>query len=299
MRSKFIIIFFLVTIKLFSQDYKLISDLPYTIPLESYKQKLDIYIPQKDYKPAMPCLVWIHGGAWMFGSKDGLAKEIDTLLHHGYVVASIGYRLSSEDEFPAQIRDCKMAIQFLKTNARRYQIDSSKIAVAGASAGGHLAALLGTSAYVPEFERQSLGLKRPSTSVKAVIDFYGPTDFLIMDELPGDCKDAMQHSNPNSPESRLLGCNIKDCTDKARKANPITYIDKNDPPFLIIHGKKDCTVTPQSSILLKKELKKSKVSAGLILIPGAGHGGDEFYSAEIKTKVLKFLDKVLKDDKVR
>jgi acetyl esterase/lipase len=236
----------------------------------------------------------------MFGSKDKLPKEVDTLLYHNYIIASIDYRLSNEEIFPAQIDDCKMAIQFLKANARRYQIDSSKIAVAGSSAGGHLAALVGTSSGKLEPQKIKIGLKKPSTRVQAVIDYYGPTDFLIMDILPENCVDAMQHSNINSPESRLLGCNILDCPEKVRIANPITYIDKNDPPFLIIHGKKDCTVTPQSSILLKKQLKKNKVPAELILIKDAEHGGDEFYEPELEAKVLDFLNKIfIKEEKIK
>jgi acetyl esterase/lipase len=276
----------------FSQEYKVISDIPYSNCPNSSKQKLDIYIPNNN-KP-MPCLVWIHGGAWLTGSKDGLAEEIDTLLYQGYVIVSIEYRLSSEAVFPAQIVDCKTAIRFLKENGVKYMIDSSRIAVAGSSAGGHLAALTGTSAYITSLEEKGMGSENASSRVQAVIDFYGPTDFLIMDELPENCHDPMIHLDPNSPESKLLGCNIKDCPEKVKIANPITYITRDDPPFLIFHGGFDCTVTPESSILLKKKLIETGIEADFHLIPNAGHGGKEFVSPEIKTLVLDFLNRTFK-----
>lgn len=275
-----------------SQEHRLITDITYTDSQISTKQKLDVYIPESD--TLMPCLIWIHGGAWLAGSKDGLAQEIDTLLYHRYVIVSIGYRLSTEAIFPAQINDCKAAIRFIKKNSDKYQIDSSRIAVAGASAGGHLAALVGTSSGLASLEDKSLGSENASCTIKAVIDYYGPTDFLIMDELPAGCKDPMIHLEPNSPESLLLGCNIQDCPEQVKAANPITYITVNDPPFLIFHGTSDCTVTPNSSILLKKELENKGIDAELHLLPDAGHGGKEFVSPEIKGLVLNFLDRILK-----
>lgn len=273
------------------QEYQIITDIPYTDSLISNKQKLDLYIPDSD-KP-VPCLVWIHGGAWLAGSKDGLAQEIDTLLYHGFAIASIGYRLSSESIFPAQIHDCKTAIRFLKENGSKYNIDSTRIAVAGSSAGGHLASLTGTSSHIQSLEDKSLGSTQVSSRVHAVIDFYGPTDFLIMDELPEGCQDPMIHSDPNSPESLLLGCNIEDCPDKVKMANPITYISRDDPPFLIFHGTSDCTVTPGSSILLEKQLRKEGVNVKLHLLPDAGHGGEAFHSPEIKAMILGFLREAL------
>jgi acetyl esterase/lipase len=287
---------YFMSVFIYGQNYSIITDIPYTGNPTSDKQKLDIYIPEE--KSPMPCLVWIHGGAWLAGSKNGLAGEIDTLLHHGYVVASIGYRLSSEVIFPAQIFDCKTAIRFLKARANKYQIDSTRIAVAGASAGGHLAALLGTSADVEVLEDKSMGFKNVSSRVHAVIDYYGPTDFLIMDDLPDTppekCENPMVHLTPNSPESLLLGCNIEECPEKVKMANPITYITDDDPPFLIFHGTFDCTVTPKSSVILEKALRKNKIQANLYLLPGAGHGGEQFLLPNTKRLVLQFLETNLK-----
>ena len=278
------------------QDYVKIVDIAFTAPQISDKQKLDVYIPE-GIDNLMPCLVWIHGGAWLYGTKDGLAPEIDTLLHHGYVIASTGYRLSSESAFPAQIYDCKSAICYLKKNNIKYSIDSSRIAVAGSSAGAHLASLIGTSSDIPELEDKNPGYKNVSSRVNAVIDFYGPTDFLIMDNLPDSqpdsCGESDPHLSPDSPESLLLGCNIQECPEKVKLANPMTYISEDDPPFLIFHGTYDCVVTPESSIEFEKQLKEKGVPVYLHLLHHAGHGGWQFVTPEIKALILKFLDTTL------
>jgi len=299
MKSRLLLLILLILIPgyLFCQNYKIITDIPYTVNQTSERQKLDIYIPENNGNP-MPCLVWIHGGAWMFGSKDGLAPEIDTLLHHGYVVASIGYRLSGESIFPAQIYDCKAAVRYLKENAKKYKIDSTRIAVAGASAGGHLASLTGTSSDIADLEDKTQGYKNASSRVQAVINFYGPTNFLIMDILPDSppdsCEEMNPHLSPDSPESLLLGCNIQDCPEKVTFANPITYITADDPPFLILHGTFDCVVTPRSSVIFEKRLREKGVPVKLHLLTHAGHGGPEFVTQEVKSMILNFLDDILK-----
>lgn len=282
----------LVTGMLSAQNYTVTMDLAYTSRPTSDQQYLDVYVPESE--KTMPCVVWIHGGAWMHGSKTGLPQKVGFLLNHGYVVASIGYRLSGEAIFPAQIYDCKAAVRFLKAHAEKYHIDSTRIAVAGSSAGGHLAALIGTSAGVYGLERSELGFSNATSRVQAVVDFYGPTDFFILDELPASCKNPMKHLVPGSPESLLLGCNIADCPEKVKEVNPITYITPDDPPFLIFHGKADCTVTSKCSVLLAQHLKQTGIEANLNLIPGAGHGGKEFTSSDVKAKILAFLDRVLK-----
>ncbi|MCK4751454.1 MAG: alpha/beta hydrolase, partial [Bacteroidales bacterium] len=180
MIKKYILIISLMTISMigYSQNYRKIKDIPYASHRVSHKQALDLYIPESD--GAMPCLIWIHGGAWLAGSKDGLPREVDMLPDHGYVVASIGYRLSSEAIFPAQIFDCKAAIRFLKANAGTYGIDPNKMAVSGSSAGGHLVALLGTSCDIQELEGELGEHLDQSSCVQAVCDFFGPTDLLAL-----------------------------------------------------------------------------------------------------------------------
>jgi acetyl esterase/lipase len=189
-------------------------------------QTLDLYAAKK--AKDVPLIVWIHGGGFFFGSKEGFPVEPVPLhlLLEGYAVASINYRLSSEAVFPAQLEDCKAAIRWLRAHADEFGIDPNRIGVWGASAGGNLAALVGTAGEVRDFEvGENLGY---SSRVKAVCDFYGPTDFLQMDaHRPPD---GQVHNTPDSPESKLVGGPIQDNPDKVRRVNPITYVDKGAPP---------------------------------------------------------------------
>ena len=262
-----------------------IRDLAYA--QDSAAQKLDLYLPAKaDGK--LPLVVWIHGGGWSAGDKRG--GPWTPLLEKGYAVASINYRLTGEAIFPAQIHDCKAAVRFLRANAAKYKLDPDHIGVWGSSAGGHLVALMGTSGGVDALEGKVGGNLDQSSRVQAVCDWFGPTDLVRMQEqaIPGA---KMDHNAPNSPESRLIGGPIQGNKEKAAKANPIEYVDKNDPPFLIMHGDKDPLVAPGQSELLRDALKKADVPVELHVVPNAGHG---FGGQELTDKVVAFFDKHLK-----
>jgi acetyl esterase/lipase len=239
----------------------------------SPNQTLDLYGPKKPRN--VPLLVWIHGGAFLFGSKEGFPAEPVPLhfLLEGYAVASINYRLSSEAVFPAQLEDCKAAVRWLRAHAEEFGIDPDRIGVWGASAGGTLAALLGTTSEIRDFEvGENLGY---SSRVQAVCDFFGPTDFLLMDahRLP----DGQIHDAPDSPESKLVGGPIQDNPDKVKRVNPVTYVDKNAPPFLIVHGTLDRLVPFHQSQLLAAALEAAGVSVTLHSVEGGGHG--EYFGA--------------------
>jgi acetyl esterase/lipase len=195
----------------------------------------------------------------------------------------MNYRLSGEAKFPAQIYDVKGAIRFLRANAKKYNLNPERFAVWGDSAGGHLAALAGTSGGVLEVEDITMGNIDQSSRVQAVVDWYGPIDLAKMDK-------------ENSPERNLIGSPLADVPDLARKANPVTYISKDDPPFFIQHGDKDIAVLTEQSVLfasaLKKVLGKGKVT--LEIINGAGHVDKAFETNENISHVLDFLDKILK-----
>lgn len=235
------------------------------------KLLLDVYVPNKTSDPSekLPLIVWVHGGAWRAGNKR-YCKAIP-YTEKGYVAASISYRLSQEAIFPAQINDCKAAIRFLRANADKYRIDPERIGVWGSSAGGHLVALLGTSGDVKELEGKGEHLDQ-SSRVQAVCDFFGPTDFLRMniDAVPGA---KLDHDAVDSPESQLIGAPIQDNPEKVARANPITYVTADDPPFLIVHGDKDPLVPWQQSKYLYDELKKVGLKAELRIVDGAKHGG--------------------------
>lgn len=230
------------------------------------RQVLDLYLPASGTK--WPLVVAIHGGAWKIGSKDG--ESVAPFVARGFAVAAINYRLSQHAIFPAQIEDCKAAVRWLRANASRYGYDPDRIASYGGSAGGHLAAMLGTAGDVKAFD---VGAHlEVSSRVQAVVDFFGPTDFLQMDaHRVSDT--AMMHDTPDSPESQLVGGPIRDNRDKVARANPITYITPDDPPFLIVHGDADALVPHHQSELLEAALRRAGVQVRFVTIPGGPHGG--------------------------
>jgi acetyl esterase/lipase len=266
------------------EGVRVINDAPY-VPGGHERQKLDLYLPRDGQN--WPLVVWIHGGAWQGGSKE--RPPALPLLRQGYAVASINYRLSQHAAFPAQLEDCKAAIRWLRAHAGEYGYDAERIGVWGASAGGHLVALLGTTSDVKTFDvGENLD---QSSAVQAVVDFFGPTDFLQMNKQAGE-ESRLDHDAPNSPESRLIGGPVLDNPDKAQRANPIAYISASDPPFLIMHGDEDHTVPIGQSELLDAALQKADVSSTFRRVPGAGHG---FGGPEIARTVRTFFDRQLKD----
>lgn len=245
------------------------------------RHRLDLYLPKKLDKPA-PVIVWIHGGAWLGGDKAG--GPAIPFAAKGFAVASINYRFSSQATFPAQIEDCKAAIRWLRAHAKEYNLDADAIGVWGASAGGHLAALVGTAGDVKEFEGAGGNLDR-SSRVQAVVDYFGPADLAKM---------GGTHDSPKSPESRLIGGPVQENKDKAAKASPITYVSKDDPPFLIVHGEVDKAVPHSQSVMLDEALKKVGVESTLISFPDAGHGGAQFNSEETLGRIETFFRKHLR-----
>lgn len=262
----------------------------------SETQKLDLYVPEGD--GPFPVIVSIHGGGFMMGDKaDPMGTAgFDQLLAEGYAVAAVNYRLSSEATFPAAVQDVKTAVRWLRANAGEYNLNPDKIGAWGGSAGGNLVAMLGTSCGVAELEGSELGNADQSSCVQAVVDWFGPTDFLQMDAEFAGTSCPQTHDAADSPESRYLGAPIQDVPELAAQANPITYVTAEAAPFLIQHGTADCNVPPQQSQLLYDAL----VAAGgpdqatLTLIDGAGHGGAQFWEEANWQMVVDFLNANLK-----
>ena len=264
----------------------------------SNSQKLDIYLPEKGEGP-FPVILSIHGGAFKSGDKrDGQLKPMLEGLNHGYAVVSVNYRLSPEAKFPAQIFDVKAAVRWIRANANQYKLNPDKIAAWGGSAGGHLSALLGTSGDVSSLEDLQLGNPEQSSRLQAVVDWFGPTDFLKMDEQlkESKVKNPQVHAVQDSPESELIGKNIENAPELVRAANPETYITSDDPPFLIQHGLTDNLVPYQQSVNLAEKLEKKlgKEKVSLKLFPGTGHGGPAFLAADNLENIFSFLDSYLK-----
>ena len=254
------------------------------------RQKLDLYVPA-DIGENLPLIIWVHGGAWRGGNKTHYRPM--EYLSAGYAGASINYRLSQHAVFPAQIEDVKAAVRWLRANAETYRLDPNRFAAWGSSAGGHLVAMLGTAGDVPEFEvGENLEV---SSKVQAVVDYFGPTDFLQMDahRLP----DGLVHDAPDSPESKLVGGSIQAHKDRVAKANPITYVSKDNPPFLIIHGDQDKLVPFHQSVLLKDALEKAGVSVTFYRVEGGGHGW--FRDPKVPELTKAFFEQHLKPTQSR
>jgi acetyl esterase/lipase len=270
------------------QGVTLIPNIEFARP-EGHSLLLDLYLPDSASGP-VPVIVWVHGGGWEAGDRhDRTALPI---LAHGYALASIDYRLSQVAKYPAQIEDCKAAIRWVRAHAKANGLDPNHIGVWGASAGGHLVALLGTTGDVKELEG-SEGNLDVSSRVQAVCDWFGPTDFTVINQQAkkGPVPQVIQHDDPNSPEAHLLGGAIQENKAKARAADPITYVTKDDPPFLIMHGDHDALVPLAQSEILRDALQKAGVPVKLEVIKGAGHG---FGGPKIMEQVAAFFDEYLK-----
>lgn len=260
-------------------------------------QKLDIYLPDEGDGP-FPVIVSVHGGAFKFGDKadEQLTPMLEGLMR-GYAVVSINYRMSGEALFPNNINDVKAAIRWIRANAKQYYFNPDKIAAWGGSAGGNLSSLAGTSGDVKALDDLSLGNSNQSSRLQAVVDWFGPTDFLMMDpQLTETGNGKPDHNEANSPESLVLGKKITEIPEKVKEANPETYITRDDPPFLIEHGTNDHLVPTQQSINFAKKLEtvlgKEKVT--LVLLKGSKHGGPAFQTPENLKLVVAFLDAYLK-----
>jgi acetyl esterase/lipase len=253
------------------------------------KHLLDIYLPP-GAKGNVPLVIWVHGGGWMHNDKYAdmgyMKGTIKAILEKGYGLASIDYRHSTTAIFPAQIRDCIQAVQFLHDHAADYKIDRGHFALMGFSAGGHLASLLALShnnqvtAFYP-------GGRKPTFTIKSVIDFYGPSEFLLF-------YGNMLPTQNTDPISVLLGASPLVRPDIAKLASPATYVDKADPPFFIVHGEKDPDVPTAQSYLLKSWLDLSKVRNSLTVIKDAPHYGTVFDTEPTRVALLAFLDSTLR-----
>lgn len=263
----------------------------------SASQKLDLYLPSTGSGP-FPVVVAIHGGAFKMGDKaDGQEAAMLAALDRGYAVASINYRLSNEAIFPAQVNDAKAAVRYLRANAAKYNLDPSKIAAWGGSAGGYLAAMLGTTGGVADLEDMSQGNSDQSSAVQAVVDWFGPLSFLDMDpQFQASGTGPANHDDASSPESQLLGSALPDVPDLVKKADPTTYITADDPAFLIQHGTNDGNVPVEQSTNFAAALTKVLGSGAvtLKLLEGAGHADQAFMTTENVTLVLDWLDAHLK-----
>jgi len=257
-----------------SVETRVVKDLEY-VAYGHERHRLDLYLPAASDRPA-PIIVWVHGGGWAGGSKAGTPAI--RMVRSGFAVASINYRLSQHAIFPAQIHDCKAAIRWLRAHASEYRLDPAHVGVWGSSAGGHLVALMGTSNGVSDLEGL-LGNPEQSSDVQAVVDWFGPTDFLTVGS-----KETRTH---------FLGGDPQTIPEQARRASPMHYVSKDDPPFLVMHGDADPTVPIAQSETFAKALQGAGVDATLVNVVGGGHGGKLFTNDESMHRIESFFRKHL------
>jgi acetyl esterase/lipase len=278
----------LVACSAFAQSYTTIDSLEYA-RVGGKSMLVDLHIP--DGRGPFPVILYLHSGAWISGDRTG-GKALGQ-AERGYVVASIDYPLAPEFVWPTQIEACKAAVRWLRANAARFHLDPDRIGVWGSSSGGHLAAVLGTSGGEASLEGMSLGNLQFSSRVKAVVDYYGATDLLKIEEQKLPCI-PLDGNAPYMPPSLLMGCPIQQCKEKTATANPITYITPDDPPFLIMHGMLDCLVPFQQSVILHQALEAKGVDSTLILIPNGDHAGRAFNEPKYQKITSDWLDKHLR-----
>jgi acetyl esterase/lipase len=284
---------------LYPGSVRSLRDVTYAEPLGFRPLTMDLYLPPEGAEKK-PVVVFIHGGAWRSRTaRDGGAFRdfpavLASVAAHNYVVASVNYRFSGEARFPAAVQDVALAIRWLRLHSDQYGIDTNKFVAWGSSAGGQIAALLGTGCGAPAFEPAAppgAPGPLPSVCVQGVIDWYGLID------LESDGKDLGKSAVPDYVEA-YLGCKLSQCAHGwARSASPFPYIDAQDPPFLIQHGAADVTVSPAQSQRLYEALHAAGVPAELVVYPGVAHGfakvpgggPDDAINKQAMDKVFEYL----------
>lgn len=258
--------------------------------------RLDIYLP-KEQKPSYPVVVSIYGSAWMSNRSKGadLSTLGRILLDAGFAVVTPNHRSSFDAKFPAPMQDIKAAIRFVRANAAKYQFDTTFVGVTGSSSGGNMAAMAGTSRNVKtmtlgnttvDIEGNVGPYTSFSSSVDAVVDWFGPTNMLVMDSCGGT---DFIHNDAKSPASLYIGGPIQEHKEKCLLASPTTYVDPSDPPFLIFHGDKDRVVPHCQSEILYADLQKSKVPSKFYLVPNGQHGPGTQIEPYLKMMVDFFI----------
>jgi len=270
----------------------------------SSAQNLDIYLPDTG-NTAFPVIIAVHGGAFM-GGNARMKGDISPVLEGlklGYAVVSVSYRLSGEATFPRAVNDIKAAIRYVKAHALTYNINPEKIAVWGSSAGGNLVSMIGTTGTIMYLNGDNTNNLEYNSSVQAVVDWFGPCDFLQFDQqfrLSGIKPENGSVLRDDSHESWYIGQNITKDKTFTEKANPESYIPFMDIPsspyFFIEHGTLDPTVPKEQSIHFAEKLtqKLGKEKVTLVLLHGAKHASAEFRTPENVQLVFQFLDKIFK-----
>jgi acetyl esterase/lipase len=268
-----------------SADFRRVADIPFAIA-DGHELRLDLYLPSGVDRP--PLIVYVHGGAWRADSKESM--PLAGLVSHGFAVASVDYRLSPVAQFPAQIHDIKAAIRFLRATQSDYGYDASRITISGASAGGHLAGLVGVTNGNKELEGDLGNHRNESSDVQAIVDYYGASNLLTI----------LNQSTPHGIGVRvpalqlLLGAQPEDSPELAKLASPLFQVDPSDPPLLLLHGDQDPQMPINQSHELYGAYKKAGLPVRFEVLHGAAHGGSRFYDDHSTGIVVGFLNEFVR-----
>ena len=254
--------------------------------------KLDLARPQGD--GPFPAIVFIHGGGWSGGNRQGYRGQIQEAAKRGYVAVTISYRLMQFDQakketttatpiFPAQIHDAKAAIRWLRANAKKYHINPDRIGVTGGSAGGHLSLLVGLTDPASNLEGDS-GNPEQSSRVQAVVNVFGPT------EMVG----CYEKSSVAWIFRLFMGGTPSEAAERYKAASPVTYVSKDDPPVLTLHGDQDALVPVEQAKLLDEKMKAAGASHALMIFQGQGHGFGGEHDKKAWEATWEFFDRHLK-----
>lgn len=249
---------------------------------------VDLYVPQFKGPAKPPLVVWIHGGGWVGGNKAN--PPLMFMVNQGFALASVEYRFSNVAIYPAQIHDCKAAIRFLRASADKYGYDPKRIGAVGASAGGHLVALLGVGHGEKALEGDEGDCLDQSSDVQAVCDALGPTDLLHYE-------DCLLKAAADDLINKLLGGMPAQKPDLAKLASPLYFVDPTDPPFLIIHGRIDPLVPVSQAQRLHDALRRAGVKSDLLIDPLGGHGNHIFDDGSAFKRITQFFDENLRKDR--
>lgn len=262
-------------------EEKNLREIPYAV-VDTTPLKLDIYMPESGAPPA-GLIIWIHGGAWRGGSRSDV--DLKRMTGRGWAIASVDYRLSTTARFPAQIHDIKAAIRFLRAHAIDYGYPADRFVIAGSSAGGHLAALVGVSNGEPKLEGTEGGFLKESSAVQVIVDLYGASDLTTI----------LTQSTPQGLAMRgpaldlLLGGSPDAKPDLARLASPVFHVDASDPPLLLLHGDQDPQMPINQAHELQGAFEKAGVKVEFKVLHGAGHGGKAFTDDSSLATIDAFL----------
>jgi acetyl esterase/lipase len=257
-------------------EYRVVPNITYQVA-NQYEAKLDLYLPRNGAKPA-PTVVYIHGGGWVGGTKEGVVLRLLPYMKHGMAVVNVEYRLARVSLAPAAVADCRCALRWVIEHAEEHGFDTSRIVVTGGSAGGHLSLMTGMLDPAAGLDNECFGDK--PLKVAAIVNFYGITDV----------NDLLSGPNQKSYAVEWLG-SLGNAQEVAKRVSPLTYVRQGLPPILTIHGDADPTVPYQHAVRLHEALDKAGVPNELLTVPGGKHGG---FTNEETLKVQKTIDQFLR-----